>query len=222
MAELWMRRMREILASGLLMTCLLVVGASPARALSLADLTPDASFGFNSGNGALSFDSFAATPAGSISSDLSLYQIIVLDDGFSLTGPFSAADGELGDMLLSFRVTATGPLTSVQLSFNGQAAGLGAQAGVTETFLGLNIGLQVRATGGGGLQLQDSAALSGPSQLEVVFKDILVDSTILGGGPGGSAQISLITQRFTVPEPASGLLLMLGVGTLAAWRRRAA
>jgi hypothetical protein len=208
--------MQRICTAGLLAIGILFLWSGPARALSLADAVAGGSF--FSGNGLLEFSDFSASTVGSIPSDLSLYDITILDDGFILSGVFSAAGGEVGDMLLSYDVTSASPITQAHLGFNGQAIGQGAQAAVTETFTGLNESLFVYAIGDDGQQLEDSVLLGGEFGLEV-FKDIQVDSSLIDGGAGGIATISLIRQTFDVPEPSVGLLSLLGVACLLTGRR---
>jgi hypothetical protein len=143
---------------------LLFVGAglNQASALSLDALDEGGSLE----SGALTFSDFDVVVTGAVSADLSLYDVSAIDDGFAITGPISAADGEQGDLFIEFTVSvSSGAISGVGLSFNGAAAGAGSAASVVETFEGISdLELFVFATGGGGLDLIDEADLSRPSR----------------------------------------------------------
>ena len=126
---------------------------------------------------AQSFDDFEVIATGSVSGDLSLYDVEALVDGIAITGPISAADGDAGDLFIQFSVTSTAPITGASLSFNGAAAGTGSSASVTETYDEIEDGqLFVFATGAGGRDLFDSLAVPNLTSLHV-SKDILVASS---------------------------------------------
>jgi hypothetical protein len=203
-----------MLAAAAALLCL-----SPGRgaALSLGDVDS-----FDSLNGQLTFSNFEVVATGSLSS-LDLTSILIVPTpsgfGFDLVGPISANDGEIGDLLVRFDVWAVLPIVRALLSFNGAASEPGSGATVTETFEGLNVQAFVFATGGGGLDLSDEASIPDLEHLRVT-KDILVDSSTLSGAPG-SAVISVITQDFAlIPEPATVLLVLLGLGATLVLRRR--
>ncbi len=177
--------------------------------------------GFTTTNG-LTFGDFNATIAGDLALAVTNDDLLItiLADGFQLTGPLSTADGEIGDVLLSFGVFSVSVATGINgasLLTTGVANGNGAQAAVDELILG-QPGSHVLGT----LSTFDTGAISGDGvfadaiqfapQLSIrVTKDIVLDSFLIGGGPGGSARISFIEQRFTVvPEP--GTLALLGIG----------
>lgn len=202
---------------GAAVAALLCLAPARGSALSLGDVDS-----FNSLNDQLTFSNFQVVASGSLSS-LPLTSILIVPTmsgfGFELVGPISANDGEIGDLLVRFDVDAVLPIVTALLSFNGAASGAGSGASVTETFDGLsNTQLFVFATGAGGLQLSDQASIPSLDHLRVT-KDILVDSSTISGGPG-SAVISSITQEFVVPEPATALLVLLGLGTTLALRSR--
>ena len=205
--------------------------ASEVRALTLADLI--AGDNLMTSNG-LTFDSFDAVISGDLATAITPadLEIVVLSDGFRIAGPISAADGEIGDILLSYSVTQTFfpnllPIIGASLLSNGVAEGIGAQAGIDELLLMTPHGVVIAV-----LSAFDTGAISGdaiffdeasfdPIHALHVEKDILVDSVLLDGGVGGSARISLIDQRFqVVPEPTSISLMSLGLAGLAFGGRR--
>jgi hypothetical protein len=195
--------------------------AGQARALTftLQELIDGGGFTTISG---LTFGDFDATIAGDLALAVTSDDLLltVLTDGFALTGPLSTADGEIGDVLLSFGVFAVSVATGINgasLLALGVADGNGAQAAVDELLLGLpgSHVLGVLSTFVTGATAEDGIfadAIQFAPQLSIrVRKDIVLDSFLIGGGPGGSARISFIEQRFTVvPEP--GTLALLGIG----------
>ncbi len=190
--------------------------------LTLGDLvngTPDS---FSSEDGVLTFSAFGVVQTGSLATfNLDNVQIMLTESGFgfSMIGAFSANDGEIGDLLVTFDVLSELPIIGATLSFNGAASGIGAGASVVETFRGINDQAFVFVTGGGGLKLSDEVEFSGLLALTVT-KDIILDSTLLAGGLGGTAEISIIRQDFAViPEPSAGLLGLLGLSALVLVRR---
>jgi hypothetical protein len=193
--------------------------ASTASALTLADL--NAGDMFTSGNGSLEF-SFGADSvlvSGSLNSDLDNYEVVILDDGFRLVGPIGAADGNDGDILLDYSVSATNllnPIFSAHLLFNGSAFGLESTANIAGE-LSNGDSLAVAVTGGGLSQKNDLALFAEPTEtLAVVLKDIQVISFDVGQ----LASISLIDQRFAViPEPGTAILLLSGLVGMAVTRR---
>jgi hypothetical protein len=192
--------------------------AAPAHALTIQDLVDGATF--TTANG-LSFGDFEAPTAGNLAIDLDTILVDVLEDGFALRGLPRAADGLWGEILLSYSVeTISGldEITEASLLALNVASGTGAQAAVDE-FLdsGLLAVLSTIDTGAvpGDAITFDSAIFAAVSQIDVL-KAIFLDSA----GPGGSARISLIEQRFAViPEPATVGLLSIGLVGLAAMGR---
>jgi hypothetical protein len=200
-----------------------------ASAISLQQVIDDG--GFTTSNG-VTFADFSVSITGALGGSLTASQLEITFEasagsaGFSLTGPISAADGEVGDVFLSFSVASSGPaiVGAMLSSVNVASGGLGALASVDEVirtgsgvFLGV---LSTSDTGGPGVgTFDDQIAFAGQATLRVL-KDILVDSSILGGGPGGSARISFVGQTFVlVPEPTT-LLLVLGGLAAVGWSRR--
>jgi hypothetical protein len=149
--------------------------APGARALGLDVLNDGGSL--TSGNGLLTFDDFEVIATGSVSGDLSLYDVQALVDGIAITGPISAADGNSGDLFVQFTVSSSDPMVAARLRFNGAAAGEGSSASVTETFEEIeDAQLFVYATGGGGLQLTDAERFGAGYTSLRVSKDILVSA----------------------------------------------
>jgi hypothetical protein len=204
-------RVRKLAAA--LIIFAVAAGPGSSQAMTLADI--DA---FPSLDNTLFFSNWEVVPTGSLG-NLDLSSILVVPTvngfGFDLVGPLSANGGEIGDLVVRFDVDAVDVLDWARLSMTGAATGLGAGASVTETFQGV-----------GDRQLFIYAIGEGPSSLDTgqvslldlqllhlrVTKDIILDSTVLSGPPG-SAQISVVTQEFKIiPEPTTGMLVLLGVG----------
>lgn len=199
---------------------------SPADALTLQDLIGGDTFSTDNG---LLFSDFAAQISGDLAGqiDPADISVVVLNDGFFITGPLSAADGEVGDILLSYSVatdSSSQGIIGASLFSNGIASGPGTLAAVDELLIA---GDEVV----GVLSAWDTGAVPGDAVFfdETVFdrplfqiqvrKDIILDSWLFhndanpGGGVGGSARISLIEQRFSVvPEP--GTLALMGIGLI--------
>jgi MYXO-CTERM domain-containing protein len=223
-------RLRTTLAAVALATWM--VAPLTARAMTVLDLTLGDLVGgtpesFQSEDGTLTFSSFGVVVTGSLATfDLDTVQILLTESGFgfSMVAGLSANDGEIGDMLVTFDVSSLLPIVSASLSFNGAASGVGAGASVVETFQGINDQAFVFVTGGGGGRSEDTVEFQAPAQLDLtalrVTKDIILDSTLLAGGTGGEAVISIISQDFAVvPEPSAALLGLLGLGALFLVRR---
>lgn len=200
-----------------------------AGAISLQQVIDDG--GFTTANG-VTFAGFSVSISGALAGSLSASDLELVFDtsagsaGFSLSGPISAADGELGDVFLSFTVSSSQLIVGALLSaINVADGGPGALASVDElirtgagAFLGL---LSTSDTGGPGAGIfDDDLSFAGQTSIRVM-KDILVDSSILGGGTGGSARISFISQTFLlVPEPGTLVLVLGGLAGLAVGGRR--
>lgn len=204
----------------------LLLLAFPAQGIPLSDLIG----GPPVATGDLIFDDFAASITGDLQ-DASFYDVAFTSGGFDLTGPLGVADGEVGDLALTYSVSSANGIEGASLFANVASAGIGAQATVDEvlrTLAGDIVGsMSVVSTGGLTAQsavtvFTDSTTFSPQARLEVV-KDILLDSSLSSDASGGSARVSLVEQRFvaSVPEPTGALLFGLGcVGLHAAGRRR--
>jgi hypothetical protein len=189
-----------------------------------ATLTSDA--------GDLLFSNFDATPSGSLSADLSLYDISALSgqEGVVITGPFSLSNGEVGVINIEFDVSfLTGGLflNGAGLDFSGTIVdGLGLEfTSVSEDLLdgplpgGSHIpgdaDLAVLALVGGAFTGSDTAAFDSILSLHV-FKGISITTT-------GTGQVTIdsIEETFSViPEPATAALMILGLLGLASLGRR--
>jgi MYXO-CTERM domain-containing protein len=213
---------------------LLLGGAGPAGAnsillcdagspCSLADLVGTGNE-FQSGDLTLTFGNFDAILTGSLAG-LALSDIAVVKTmtgfGFDLFGPLAANDGEMGDLLVRFDVTGIADLIRADLTnFVAGASGVGAGASAIQTYEGLDLQAFVFVTGGGGSDLNDTVDLPPGIRMLRVTTDIILDSSLLAGGPGGTADISAVTQDFIIPEPTTGALGLLGLGGLLLLRRR--
>ena len=219
---------RNTLVSTLAALGLLLL-APAAQALTLADLVDGASF--TTANG-LTFDDFDVIITGDLPPDLAdAIEVEVLSDGFQLIGgPIAVADGDFGDLFLTYHVSAE----SLEMGINGGslrgilgATGVGALAAVDEVLL-MDMGgstialLSISNTGGieGEEMLDDATDPFAPRLELLVEKDVAV--TTFNAGIGSSARISLIEQRFSVvPEPGTAGMLAVGLLGLAfAGRRR--
>jgi hypothetical protein len=198
----------------------LVLALAPlqgARAAALDVLVGGSSL--LSGNGLLHFSDFALIATGSVSSDLTLYDVEALADGIAITGPISAEDGASGDFFLQFTVSSSQPIVGASLAFEGSASRRGSSASVVETFdEAPDAQMFVFVTGAGSHTPGDSVELDGFASLRV-SKDVLVDAAKCEG----SAAIERIEQRFQTeaPEPAAlGLVGAALLGLVASRARR--
>ena len=183
--------------------------------------------------GDLLFSNFAATPSGSLSSDLSQYDISALtgQEGVVITGPFSLSNGQVGVINIEFDVSfLTGGLflNGAALDFSGTIVdGIGMEfTTVSEDLLdgplpgGIPIpgdaDLAVVAMGDGAFTGIDTAAFDPILSLHV-FKDINITTT----GAGQTVTIDSIEETFSViPEPGTAALMALGLLGLASLGRR--
>lgn len=196
--------------------------------VTLASLVvPGATLTSEDGN--FTFSGFGANVSGAISHNLSDYNMQALTSGFRLTGAFLVADGNFGDMVLSYTATAKPGIliTDAHLfanpSFDGIDLPPGMGGGVNETIFSNDIPiaqLSVAASSGGFVKLTDSAVFAGTPSI-TVLKDISVSS--FGGAGGSVTHISVVDQTFTIPEPGTLLLAsagLLGLATLGRKRSR--
>lgn len=215
-----MRKMLEcfrwpLLGLGL---CLGLVAARPAEALSLDTVIGGGSFAA----GDLVLEDFEASVGGDLIPSLSFYDVDFLSGGLVLTGPLSAADGEVGLFVLGFtvRAPAGGSLTGAMLQGPVAASGVGAQASVDAALDELASGDLVASLGlfdtgavAGDAVTVATAPLGGAPEALRVQLTVVLDSLLVGGALGGSARAPSITARFaSLPEP--GTLALLAVGLL--------
>jgi len=161
-----------------------------AQATTLADLNGGQSLTV----GSLTFSDFTVTVTGSLDKNLADYQVIPLSDGFRIAGNISAFNGQQGDMLVSYDVSAAPgfAVDDLTLKFNGAAVGAHSGATVSEDLFGsgptvnpldtsnsdLIASALVFKTGSGLSQKVDHVTFAPQTSFEVE-KDILVTA-----GPG--------------------------------------
>mgnify|MGYP001428670957 CR=1 FL=1 len=224
-------RLRSNLLS-LIVGALSLVGlGGQAQALaipvSLSSLViPGATLTSEDGN--FTFSNFSAITSGAIPHNTGdNYMVLPLSNGFELTGGFLVADGNNGDMLLGYTVTAKSGIriTDVHLLMNGTFTGgvAGNAAAVSETILSGFTPIAILSTSGSSgagdvVGLTDEFVFgTGYSTLNVK-KDISV--TTIAGGLRSVAHISVVDQTFTIPEPGTLLLGSFGLLGLASLGRR--
>ncbi len=150
--------------------------AGGAHATTLADLNAGQSLTV----GSLTFSDFSITVTGAVDHNLADYAVKTLSDGFQIDGNISVFNGQQGDILVSYEVSAA-PGTAVddlRLAFNGAAVGAHSGATVSEDLFGIPSGdfiadAQVFKTGSGLSQKVDSVTFA-PQTSFTVEKDILV------------------------------------------------
>jgi hypothetical protein len=163
--------------------------AGGVQATTLADLNGGQSLTV----GSLTFSDFTITVTGSLDPNLADYKVLTLSDGFRIVGAISAFNGQQGDMLVSYDVSAA-PGTAVddlRLAFNGAAVGAHSGATVSEDLFGIPSGdfiasANVFQTGSGLSQKVDSVTFA-PQTSFSVEKDILVKAS--GTSTGGDHDV---------------------------------
>ena len=141
--------------------------------------------------------------------DLGQIELVLVADGLGVgfdllaSGALSVANGALADLKLEFTVASTAGLDGVGNHLTATATGLVSSASVSELILeapGIDVGVVVTALG--------SLASN-----EQAFGETLHHLTI--------TEITRLQQRFSVvPEPTTGLLVLLGLAGLAGGGRR--
>jgi hypothetical protein len=200
--------------AGALALAVALGSARGADALTLADLDAGDSFAA----GTLTFSDFDVVVAGDLSIDLADYAVQVLGDGFRIAGPLTSALGDSGTMIVSYQVSAGGPLIEgASLLAPAVTIGPGSLAWAAEAVLGpaLDVLGTLLAFDFGPVSDPDDSLSFAPVSLLSVIKVIHVDSGLVSALP-------FVEQRFAVvPEPMTLLLLAGGLAGLAiAGRRR--
>ncbi|HEY8154124.1 MAG TPA: PEP-CTERM sorting domain-containing protein [Myxococcota bacterium] len=221
---------KKLLAGCMTLMCgVLLAGAARALSLNVADVHNDLVLFSPNGQLVFSHIEFFLEPA-----DDADFTLTLLDDGLELTGPMFAEDGDSAEFYFRYQVSAVNPdalINGVTLfapseivddlypTFAktsktildgppGPIVGVGPLIDLLETF-----------NFAGTYTELDSAAFTPRATITVI--DGVRLST---GGPGDSAEVLSISNRFAVvPEP--GTLVMLGGGLLGlalAGRRRPA
>ncbi len=201
---------RRTLAAVALLACLLTPASAPA--LSLLNLNAGASFTSGDGNLMFSFEPGSIMLAGALSSDLSVYTVDVLSQGFRVTGPMAVADGGVGVLTLAYDVgTVAGTLATATLTSMPSASGLGALAFLGQSASGLGDLVNVATGGGLNIPAATLTAAGGSSS------QVLTSLQLLTLGAGQFAGATFFEQTFgiAVPEPSTGLLLLSGLLGLA-------
>ncbi|HBZ69095.1 MAG TPA: hypothetical protein DEP35_04850 [Deltaproteobacteria bacterium] len=167
----------RIQKAGVGLAAALAIGlAGGAQATTLADLSGGQSLTV----GSLTFSDFTITVTGALDPNLADYKVLTVSNGFRIVGGFSAFNGQQGDMLVSYDVSAA-PGTAVddlRLAFNGTAVGAHSGATVSEDLFGIPSGDPIASatvfrTGSGLSQKVDSVTFA-PQTSFTVEKDILV------------------------------------------------
>jgi len=206
---------------------LALVGLSgPAQATSIT-LTQAIASGISSLDGNFVFSNFSAHIAGMISGNTNDYLVAQLSNGFELIGPFAVSNGDVGEMLLGYTVTARPGILikDVHLLHNG-ASTTGGSASVVETiFDGVEPIANLFAPGSHAPD--DVAGLSADFVFGTTYstlnvkKDIAVTAAISRLRRSSDAHISFVDQRWTfVPEPGTLLLGSVGLLGLATLGRK--
>ncbi|MFV2068468.1 MAG: PEP-CTERM sorting domain-containing protein [Pirellulales bacterium] len=231
--SLFARSMAGSLVATLLVvaSCLTSTIANAQESVPLSELLDGGSIG----SGDKLFDQFSYSASGDMPDSTGVNVIPIVDDdgnfGIRFQGAFLdlySTDGDRGsDALIGFTVSVTDPerlISDAHLMGNPNL--LGADVGsisVTETFGFDATGahqLNIFDDEGAGTLLRDWTLFDQPRSALIVLKDINAFAA-----EQGSVTLSFVDQTFSqigtpvVPEASTGLLMLLGLATLAATRR---
>jgi len=218
-------RLRNNLLS-LVVGALALVGLSGQAQASSITLTQAIASGISSLDGNFTFSNFHADIVGMISQNTNDYLVKQLSNGFELIGPMAVSDGDVGDLVLGYTVTARPGIliTDVHLLHNG-ASSTGGVASVVETIFDGSTPI-ANLFAPGSHSPDDVTGLSaefvfgrGYSTLNVK-KDIAVTAVLNRIRRTSAAHISFVDQTFTIPEPGTLLLGSFGLLGLATLGRK--
>jgi hypothetical protein len=204
-----------------LCSLLMLPGTASAVSISLDTLQ-----GQTTSVGSLSFDWTKVESTGDV--DLSMILLSMESDtegeGFDLTPAISSAmradHPEKFDIKLEFRVTSTIPILQVGNHLQGAVQGQ-YSVSVFET-LAEDLANPTAFIAYFGSQPDAVELLASPQSELNIVKNIVVDFNAAGVQTGDYGRIDLLRQRFTVvPEPGTGLLVLLGLGGIGIVGRRA-
>jgi len=215
------------LSFGAVLAVFSFLSSANAVTVSLSDLI-SSNGTFTSGNLIFSNFSYTATGDMPIASNVTVTDIVDGSGfyGIRFQGAFTDLFGGQGsDALIAFIVTPTQGvlLSDAHLAANTEIVGTPGDeegfVGVTETFLpdDKNLTLSVYDVEPGGKQLTDFGYFGQLLGSVHVQKDILA----ISGKLGSTATLSFIDQTFstTVPEPATVMLMLLGLTGVVMFRR---